>query len=713
MPTKALSDLNNSVMLGGLATGCVKLKNDMSSEFAGFVKSSTKEYTDKTPANINPLSFIVGVKFDGENKFKGAALGSCENTVPVLKTVGFAEKFPFVSMAFSGKKIKGIDISLEAFNPCIVHNPIDSAIPAAFFEFTLKNNTDKCATVSLCTVMKSFFSAGKADFGYDAANGTSYITLTECSRSVAARRRGKLCLATDSTDFTYETARDESLSYFYKKFCSHDGFLTDNGEIGAESGIKNISAMMSCHARVPSGKKKTVRVIAAWCFPFCGDGMIGNTEKNYYYHYFPDVLNCVTYSISHFERLKKESEQFTKYIYQTNIPLKVKGLLGKYLSGIRSPYILRDGSGTLMNIPECNTETCLAPFSYTLEYLFPGITGSCTVKALRNLIYAKVKSPESGEFMPFAYETNCKPQQIYSRFMLILRLYRNYRTVGDLKFFSENWVDIAYMADMLCRTALHASSLNDEDFIRVYSAAVCTMKAMMEVADVLADKKRKIYFLDLYSCAKAALGNFVKENAHKLAAQILKGQYLAQLSCGSRLYDKEIVELAAEKLNESSEYADFFTCASLVIHGYPQKAERVMDFLVTRKIAHYEGELCEKATQCGVLLSAYSGFDYDRNSMTISFNIQDYLSDDDKTFKGFISFGEAYGFVEQGIDYIEIQLLSGEIKVKKFICSHKPYKAMYAGRIWQSDIEGNTVTLDSNMIVSKNKKLTMLIDITK
>ncbi|MBQ8758627.1 MAG: hypothetical protein IJZ20_02945, partial [Clostridia bacterium] len=87
--------------------------------------------------------------------------------------------------------------------------------------------------------------------------------------------------------------------------------------------------------------------------------------------------------------------------------------------------------------------------------------------------------------------------------------------------------------------------------------------------------------------------------------------------------------------------------------------------------------------------------------------------DDDKNFRGFISFDDAYGFVEQGIDYIEIQLVLGEIKVKSFICSHKPYKAMYAGRIWNCDIDGNVVILDSNMTVSKIKKLTMLIDITK
>ena len=712
MPTKSLSDIKNTVLLGGFATGCMKLKDDMSNEFSGLVKSSVKEYTDKTPTNKNALAFIAGVKLDGEEKFKGAVLGSYDKAVPAMKVSEFKKEFPFTQIGFSGKKIKDVDISLTAFNPCIVHNPIDSAIPAAFFEFTFKNDSDKNATVSLCTVLKSFFSAGKSSFGYDTVNGTSYVALTECSRSVAARRRGSICLATDSTDFTYETERSESLSFFYKKFCANDGFLNNNADIGSDNGVKDISAMLSCHVRIPAGNEKKIRIVAAWCFPYCGDGLVGAAEKNYYFHYFPDVLGCASYSVSHFNRLKKESLFLRDVIFSTSMPDKAKEILGTYLAGIKSPYVLRDGSGVLMNIPECNTEFCLAPFSFAIEYLFPGITAPTTVKSIKNLIYAKGRSPESGEFLPFAYETDCKPAQIYSRLMLILRLFRNYRTSGDLKFFSENWVDIAYMADMLCRTALNAK-LGKEDYIGVYSAAVCTMKVMIEVADILADKKRKIYFLDIYNCIRNALSSFASENTSEVASQILKAQYLARTSCGMKLYENEVIEKAVCGLDVASPYSDFFTCASLIMLGYLDKAELVMDSFVTRKIAHYEGELCEKATQCSVLIPAYSGFDYDINSMSLSFIPNDSLCDEQKVFKGMISFHDAYGFVEQGIDYIEVKLISGEIKVKDFTCSHKPYKAMYAGRMWNCDIEGNTVTLDNNMSVTKNKKLTILIDITK
>ena len=712
MPTKSLSDIKDTLLLGGLATGCMKLKSDMSSEFSGFVKSNIKEYTDKTPANKNPFSFIAGVKFDGEDKFRSAALGSFDKAIPIIKVSEFNQSYPFADIKFTGKKLKDIDISLSVFNPCIVHNPIDSAIPSVFFEFTFKNNSDRNAMVSLCSVLKSFFSAGKSSFGYDRVSGTSYIALTEASRSVAARRRGSMCIATDSTDFTYETERDESVSFFYKKFCRNDGFLSCNADIGSDAGVKNVSAMLSCHVRVPSGKERKLKIVLSWCFPYCGDGLVGSADKNYYFHYFPDVLGCASYSVSHFERLRKESIAFMNMIYKTSLPVKTKALLGNYLKGIKSPYILRDGGGVLMNIPECNTEFCLAPFSFTLEYLFPGITEAATVKSIKNLIYAKGKSPESGEFLPFAYETDCKPAQIYSRLMLILRLYRMYRTRSDLKFFSENWVDIAYMADMLCRTALNAK-MTDEEFISVYSAAVCTMKVMIDVADILVDKKRSIYFLDLYNCARKALNDFVTEKANTVASQILKAQYLAETACGLKLYCGEIIEAAVSGIDAASEYSDFFTCASLIKLGYIDKAEKVMESILTRKIANYEGELCEKATQCGVLIPAFSGFDYDKNSMVLSFKPEDTLSDEDKTFTGFISFDEAYGFVEQGIDYIEIKLLTGEIKVKKFICSHKPFRVMYAGRYHNCEIEGNTVVLESNMTVTKNKKLTVLIDITK
>lgn len=712
MPVKALADIKNTAFLGGLGTGCLKLTRDMTTEFAGLVKSSSKQYSDKTPVNVNPVSFIAGVKFDGEDKFKAAALGSFENTLPSVSAAFFEQSFPFVKVSFSGKKIKGIEISMSAFSPCIIHNPIDSAIPAAFFDFEIKNTSDKNALVSLCTVMKSFFSAGKSAFGYEPVSGTSYVAISEASRSVAARRRGSLCIATDCTDFTYETDRDESLSYFYKRFCGCDGFLSDNAQIGSDAGVKNISAMLASHLRVEAGKSAFVRIIAAWCFPYCGDGAITNAERNYYCHYFPDILSCATYCVAHFDRLKKESSLLGEYIYGANMPENVKKTIGTYMGTVKSPYILRDSGGVLYGVPECSSESCISPYSALIEFLFPGITHSSAVCAMKKLIYARGKSPDSGEFMPSAYDTDCTPGQIYARLMLILRLYRYYRCSSELKFFSENWVDIAYMADVLCRTALHCS-METEDIVRVYPAVICTMKAMMDVAEVLADKKRKMYYLDLYSCARTYLKNFASENIAKIAPQILKGQYLASICCGMHIYDGETTAKAAESVDVLSPAVDFFVCAALESCGFREKCEKAAEAIHTKKIASAEYELLENAVQCGALIPVFSGFDYDKNSMTISFAPDDSLCDADKTFRGFISFDSAYGYVEQGIDYIEIILLSGEIKVKKFICSHKPYKAMYGGRMWNCDIDGNTVTLDSNLSVTKEKKLTLLIDITK
>ena len=80
-----------------------------------------------------------------------------------------------------------------------------------------------------------------------------------------------------------------------------------------------------------------------------------------------------------------------------------------------------------------------------------------------------------------------------------------------------------------------------------------------------------------------------------------------------------------------------------------------------------------------------------------------------------VSFDGAYGRVELGADYIELILYSGEVKVRTFLSPHRPYRVMYAGRyrICDIDASSNTVTLDSTLSVTKTKKLTVLIDLTK
>ena len=716
MPQKNLRSLCDTALLGGLGTGCLKFRKDASNEFSGIVKTSNGNVSDKTPSNLNPLSFFAAAKFDGKKDFTCVSLKGSKEQNENLKGCSpvkeFKQNFPFTNITFDTEKLKGVAISLEAFNPTIPHNAIDSAIPAAFFEFTISNNTDVNATVSLCACLKSFFSAGKSEYGYDIRSGTSYTILSESSRSVSVRRKGSMCIATDSAHFTYETTGDLTAENFFEHFCEKDGFLSDNEQNNAEEPIRNISAMLSCHAVINPCSEAKIRFIVAWSFPYSSDRAMGYAERNHYYHYFPDVLSCATYCIDHFERLKKESALMRSFIESSCMPENVRDMLRFLMGSIKSPYIRRDSMGTLSGIPENNTEVCHSAITFTLDYLFPGIAATSAEQALRGLIYAKGKSDETGDFMPSAYDTDCSAEQIYSRLMMIIRLYSNYRRRSELKFFSENWVDIAYMADILCRTALHYD-MSCPEFMKVYPAVLCTLKAMIDISDVLCDKKRGIYYLDLFNCAKSAFEIFINSKNPNMGRYLLSTQFIAGFMCGMKLYSDDAIDFAVNNTQFSDGDIDFYTCASLARYGYTDVSLNTLETLLEKDMPVSEQKLYDIAMQCCVMIPAFSGFDYDKNKMTVSFCPHDASSDSEGVFKSFISFDGAYGYVEQGIDYIEILLRSGEVKVRKFICSHRPYKAMYAGRIWYCDIERNTVTLDSNLAVTKSKKLTMLIDITK
>lgn len=713
-----LKDLSKSILLGGLGTGCLKWNEDASNKFSGLVKTSLQENADKTPDNENPVLLAIGVKRES-GRFSSAIIGNPgkDRKKPKIRTENFEKQLSSAQMNFSGRILNDIDLKLNVFNPTIVHNPIDSGIPAVFFEFDVTNNGEAPVLVSLCMGLRSFFSQGKASFGYDNLSGASYAMLSEVSKSVYARRRGSICVATDFPDFTYDSAPEIDEKNFLEHFNKKRGFLSDNTDVKEIGNQRNISALLSCHAKIKPGCTQKIRMVAAWCFPYCGDGLMKRSEKNYYFHYFPDAINCLSYCFTHFDRLKRENELTTKLINTSGMPQSARNAIMNLGDAVKNPNIRRDSKGVLRGLEQAGTEKILSPVSFEFEYLFPGITVPTNATVLSKLIKAGGKRTATGEFEPSAYDTDCTTSQIYARLMLIIRLYRGYRTNSDLKFFSENWVDIAYMADMLCRTAMHigesfGSKGDGGIYVKMFSAVLCVLKIMTEVSDILADKKRKIYYLELYGCARRFFEEFLDGYAGDISSHILSTRYLCEYLCDISLYSEETIKDAANKVSSGLMYNDFYTYSGLVECGYLGSAEELLESYLNKEYTD-ENKLYSAAAESFVMLCAHSGFEYDKNTMSVRFCPDERFCNSDKVFKSFISFDGAYGYVEQGFDYIEIVLISGEIKVKKFTCSHRPYKAMYGGRIWSCDIKGNTVTMDSNLVVSKNKKLTLLIDITK
>ncbi len=112
-------------------------------------------------------------------------------------------------------------------------------------------------------------------------------------------------------------------------------------------------------------------------------------------------------------------------------------------------------------------------------------------------------------------------------------------------------------------------------------------------------------------------------------------------------------------------------------------------------------------------INEISGFEYDAVNKYIGFSPKSDSCPLDlgDTFRCFFCTPTCYGYVEEGIDYIEINLLHGSLTIRSFGVPRIPRLVQYGGRNWRFENKNLVAVLDSDLEVTPNKKLTILIDI--
>lgn len=108
-----------------------------------------------------------------------------------------------------------------------------------------------------------------------------------------------------------------------------------------------------------------------------------------------------------------------------------------------------------------------------------------------------------------------------------------------------------------------------------------------------------------------------------------------------------------------------------------------------------------------------SGFEYDATKKHIGFypDSDSCPLDIGNTFRCFFCTPTSFGYVEEGIDYIEVNLLHGSLTLRSFAVPRLPRLVQYGGRNWRFENKNMTVLLDSDLEVTPHKKLTIFIDI--
>lgn len=108
-----------------------------------------------------------------------------------------------------------------------------------------------------------------------------------------------------------------------------------------------------------------------------------------------------------------------------------------------------------------------------------------------------------------------------------------------------------------------------------------------------------------------------------------------------------------------------------------------------------------------------SGFSYNMYDKSVCFEPDMAYADEQGVFKSFFCTQTGFGILEEGVDYVEIRMLCGIIKVRHIRTPRKPRMTLYGGRKWKFEEKDHGAELDNVLIVTPDKKLTVIIDASR
>lgn len=408
-----------SFPLGGIGTGCIGLAGNgrlidweifnrpNKGSFNGFSHFAIKAERSGQVLDARVLNGDLQPPYTGEfgwkaegNKHKGFGFGPHRQNLagmPHFRDVVFIGQYPIATLEFNEQKFPGM-VSLTAFNPFIPLNDKDSGIPAAFFEFTIRNSTDKQTDYTIAATLCNSLPANNIN-EYNRTGEFHYIQLMSDVYKETDVNYGDFTLATDITnashqDYWFCGKWFDSLEIFWQDFTT-PGKLRQRQYDQTQSGDFN-HGTLAAYTNLMPGETKKIRFIISWHFPNCTN--YWNTRsceiaqkkgiplvwKNYYAKIWKNSKDVATYALENWSRLYARTLQFKEALFSSDLPPVVLDAVSANLSVLKSPTVMRLEDGTFYGWEGCLARegccegSCTHVWNYAqaLPFLFPKLERS-------------------------------------------------------------------------------------------------------------------------------------------------------------------------------------------------------------------------------------------------------------------------------------------------------------------------------------------------
>jgi uncharacterized protein (DUF608 family) len=311
----------------------------------------------------------------------------------------FKGEYPFANLVYEDKKVSA-EVSLEAYNPFIPLSPKKSGIPAAIFNWKIKNNKNSKMKVSVAFSMlnpiktkdeNNNLSFGKNLNQYIDDGSFRGVKMSSNRASLEDLEHGSISFVTTEKNVEVQTRWYrggwwDNAHIFWDDF-ANDGRLqqTRNSE-ESEEGRSDVATLL-VHIELAPGEEKTIPFYLTWFFPNrdnywnSKEEVSGKKFRNYYATQFHDAWDVARYLVTNIGAFFTETKSFHDLLFESSYPSYLIDAISSQTSSLKTNLVMRTEDGKLFGFEGlsdnrgCCPMNCTHVWNYeqTLAYLFPSL----------------------------------------------------------------------------------------------------------------------------------------------------------------------------------------------------------------------------------------------------------------------------------------------------------------------------------------------------
>ena len=408
-----------------------------------------------------PPDYIGGTTEN--DSFHGFGLGVSEHTFanwPHFPKHEFKGEYPTAEIIFEDKKFP-LQCSMTAWSVMIPGDSKNSSLPAAFFEISMINTSNKVIDCTVIGVLANPWEK-KNCCRYNTVNGNQLTVYSGDGKGdVTLTLNEKLENISYQSSF-YRGAWQDYQEMYYNDLMKGGHFADRHYDTQPTDPIWE-PGLLAGHFRLAPGGKYTSCFIISWNIPTyekywhwekdtrAVEAGLPLYWKNYYATVWKDSIESGRFALDNYDYLREKTFRFRDALFFGNLPDSVKDAISSCLSVLKSPTCLRleDGTfygweGVLGDYGSCEG-SCSHVWGYqqALPFLFPDLERSMRESHLNYSIDENGGSHFRLQ-LPLGVKANLQDFRPCAdgQFGDVMKIYRDWKISGDDDYIRRHWQTI-------------------------------------------------------------------------------------------------------------------------------------------------------------------------------------------------------------------------------------------------------------------------------